>query len=552
MNQNLKRFLSITVLFLSSTSLVIPSASCSSCPTSCAQGQNLYQPHAFSASASRDIMLEIAAWYPMPDEEGWHGAFGVGFDYMHTFNSCSSNEDSGCCTNLGSLPFWASNNSNKMSMGNNTGGFDLDVYQLGLGPVTTDGSIKLNPIVFQVGADFLLYVGAHKTERGFFLKAHGPVGVTSIDPHLSYTETVTPVAYPQGALNNAAATVAAPYENIAQAFAGGKSAGFLKPMVFGLIDCKRTSSAQFGDPEFAVGYNLFADEKKHIGIAATFSAPTGNKAEGVYVFEPIFGRNGHWGAGGEIIGHWKFWESDSSDDKWAQAFFDGKVYHLFKSKYVRSFDLKNNGAGSKYMLLSRYTATIPGVFQNEIINAVNITTVGVQSTFAAEGNFALGFDFHWKNWSLQIGYEGWGRTCESLTLDCTCPGSTNYNEYAVLGRQTPFSSADGTTVINLCQPTATIGSSVAQANAVNTTTGILLATTAANRLPETAEDVLDVEGQRARSVYTSKPWAEIRYTWADSDYVPFLAITGGAEIPNTHKNEAAKMWNVGVNGGIAF
>ncbi|MBP6892617.1 hypothetical protein KBB68_03490 [Candidatus Babeliales bacterium] len=548
MNQNLKRFLSITVLFLSSTALVIASASCSSCPTGCAQGQNLYQPHAFSASASRDIMLEIAAWYPQSDEEGWHGAFGVGFDYMHTFNSCSSsNESTGCCTNLGSLPFWASNNSNKMSMGNNTGGFDLDVYQLGLGPVTTDGSIKLNPIVFQVGADFLLYVGAHKTERGFFLKAHGPVGVTSIDPHLSYTETVETKEYPIGSLAQSTAT-AAPYENIAQAFAGGKSAGFLKPMVFGLIDCKRTSSAQFGDPEFAVGYNLFADEKKHIGIAATFSAPTGNKAEGVYVFEPIFGRNGHWGAGGEIIGHWKFWESDSSDDKWAQAFFDGKMYHLFKSKYVRSFDLKNNGAGSKYMLLSRYTATIPGVFQNEILNAVNITTVGVQSTFAAEGNFALGFDFHWKNWSLQIGYEGWGRTCESLTLDCTCPGSTNYNEYAVLGRQQPFNA--GGVAIDLCQPTATIGESLAYSATATST--ILLATTAANRLPETAEDVLDVEGQRARSVYTSKPWAEIRYTWADSDYVPFLAITGGAEIPNTHKNEAAKMWNVGVNGGIAF
>lgn len=554
MNQNLKRFLSITVLFLSSTALVIASSGCDSCPTSCAQGQNLYQPHAFSASASRDIMLEIQAWYPQADEEGWHGAFGVGFDYMHTFNSnnsCSSTEDTsaGCCTDLGSLPFWASNNSNKMTVGGNASGDNLDAYQLGLGPVTTEGSVKLNPIVFQAGADFLLYVGAHKTERGFFLKAHGPVGVTSIDPNLSYSDTITPVIYPIGSLAQST-TTAAPYENIAQAFAGGKSAGFLKPMVFGLISCKRTSSAQFGDPEFAVGYNLFADEKKHIGVAATFSAPTGNKAEGVYVFEPIFGRNGHWGAGGEIIGHWKFWESDSSDDKWAQAFFDGKVYHLFKSKYVRSFDLKDNGAGSKYLLLAKYTSLSPTTanFQNEIINAVNITTVGVQSTFAAEGNFALGFDFHWKNWSLQIGYEGWGRTCEQLTLDCTCPGSTNYSDYAVLGRQQPFNA--GGVAIDLCQPTAKINESLAYS--ATPITGIVSAVVTANRLPETAEDALDVEGQRARSVYTSKPWAELRYTWTDSDYVPFLAITGGAEIPNSHKNEAAKMWNVGVNGGIAF
>jgi hypothetical protein len=553
MNQIFKRLLSITVLFFSA----LANASCGSSesPTSCAKSQNLYQPHAFSASSSREIMLEIAAWYPMPDEEGWHGTFGVGFDYMHTFNSsgCSINSDTitGCCTTLGSLPFWASNSSNRMSLGNNTSGSDMDVYQIGLGPVTTTGAVQLNPIVFQAGADFLLYVGAHKTERGFFFKIHAPVGVTSIDPNLSYSDNITPVAYPQGAFNNAATTVAAPYLNIEQAFKGGQSAGFLQPMVFGLIDCKRTSSAQFGDIEFVLGYNVFVDDAKHFGVGVKFSAPTGNSAEGIYVLEPIFGRNGHWGAGADFIGHWKFWESDSSDDRWAQLFLDATILHLFKSKHTRSFDLLNNGAGSKYLLLAQYNTAIPAVFQNSIINAVNITTVGVQSTFAVEGNFALGFDAHWKNWSLHVGYEGWGRTCEQLCLDCTCPGSTNYSNYAVLGRQTPFSSANGTTAINLCQPTATIGASVAQVNTLPSAQ-VADATNVANRLPATAELSLDVDAQRARAVYTSKPYGEIRYTWTDSDYVPYLAVTGGAEIPNTHKNEAAKFWNIGLNGGMAF
>lgn len=552
MNQIFKQLFSITAILCSTIAIA---SSCADCPTTCAKSQNLYQPHAFSASSSREIMLEIAAWYPLSDEEGWHGTFGVGFDYMQTFNQCGKTADSitGCCTTLGSLPFWAADGSNKMTLGNNTASKDLDVYQLGLGPVTTTGVVQLNPIIFQTGADFLLYVGAHKTERGFFIKLHAPVGVMSTDPNLSYSDTITPVAYPQGAFNNAATTVAAPYENIQQAFKGGKSAGFLQPMVFGLIDCKRTSSAQFGDLEFVLGYNVFVEDNKHFGIGIKFSAPTGNSADGIYVFEPIFGRNGHWGAGADFIGHWKFWESDSSDDRWAQLFFDGTILHLFKSKHTRSFDLLANGPGSKYLLLAKYNTAIPAVFQNEIINAVNITTVGVQSTFAVEGNFAIGFDAHWKNWSLHVGYEGWGRTCEQLSLDCTCPGSTNYNTYAVLGRQTPFSSADGVTVINLCQPLATIGASVAQANTIPTpANGIALATTAANRLPETAELALDVEGQRARAVYTSKPYAEMRYTWTDSDYVPYLAVTGGAEIPNTHKNEAAKFWNIGINGGMAF
>jgi hypothetical protein len=556
MNQNLKRFFSITALVFSAAAIADDSGSCSTCPTSCATAQNLYQPHAFSASFSREIMLEKAAWFPMSDDEGWHGTFGVGFDYMHTFANCKAttadSTDTGCCTNLGSLPFWSSNNSNTMTVGGRTGS-DLDAYQLGMGPVTTTGTVFLNPVIYQVGADFLLYIGAHKTERGFFFKVHAPVGVMNTNPNLGFTDTVEEVVYPVGSLAQAS-TTPAPYENIQAAFKGGQSAGYLQAMVKGLISSQRTSSAKFGDAEFALGYNLFADDKKHVGIAIRFSAPTGNKAEGIYVFEPIFGRNGHWGAGGEIIAHYKFWESDSSDDKWAQLFFDGDVMHLFTSKHMRSFDLANNGAGSKYMLLGQFIGNAihtTSEFQNQVLNAVNITTVGVCSTFAAEGNFAIGADFHWKNWSLEIGYEGWGRTCEQLKLDCSCPGSTNFNNYAVLGRQTAY-AIDGTTFLGLCEPAAKIGTSQEHANTFATTTTIKDACLSANRIPADANDALDIEGQRARSVYTSKPYAELRYTWTDSDYVPYLAVTGGAEIPNSHKNEAAKFWNIGLNGGIAF
>lgn len=553
MNQKLKRFFAITVLLCSRISSTDYANSCSSCPTSCAQAQNLYQPHAFTASASREIMLEIAAWNPMNDEEGMFGTFGVGFDYMRSFNSkcCSSSESTGCCTTLGSLPFWAADGSNTMTLGGNTSGKDVDAYQFGLGPVTTTGTVTLKPTVFQAGADFLLYIGAHKTERGFFIKIHAPVGVTNINPGLSFTDGLEAVAYPQGSLQNVAATTTpAPYQNIKEAFAGGQTAGYLKSMNKGLINCTRTSSARFGDAEFAVGYNVYADETKHLGIAVRFSAPTGNKAEGIYVLEPIFGRNGHWGAGGEIMGHWKFWDSDTKH-RFSQIFLEGNVLHLFTSHHARSFDLAANGPGSKYMLIAKYLGT-PGVFQSEIINAVNVTTINIDSTFAAEGVFALGFDFHWNNWSLEVGYEGWGRTCEKIMLDCNCPGSTNYNDYAVLGRQTPFSSANGTTVINLCEPKATIGASQNQVNAAVPADGIVDATAAINRIAGDPALALDIDAQRARAVYTSKPYVEIRYTWNESDYTPFLAITGGAEIPNLHKNEAVAMWNFGVNGGIAF
>lgn len=564
MNQKLKWILSITPLFFS---FLAHADTNTCCPTTCAKSQNLYQPHAFSASASREIMLEKAAWYPTVEHpDDWHGTFGVNFEYMHSFGNCCTTTTTNCCSGLGSLPFWGANGGNSMNIGDNDDNADLDGYQLGLGPIASSGTVTLNPIVYQAGADFLIYVGAHSQQHGFFFKAHAPVGVISINPNLTFTDTIQPIAYPFGSLNGevgdtAFPTVPTPYLNIQQAFQGGMPAGFLNAMTNGLISINRKTSATFGDAELAIGYNFFANQKAHVGVAARLSIPTGNTAEGVYVLEPIFGRNGHWGIGGELISHWKFWQSDTSDTKFAQFFFDGIMLHLCKSQQVRSFDLKANGAGSKYLLLGKYIgntahadlgATVP--FQNQILNAVNITTIGVGSTFDIEGNFAFGFNFHWNNWSVEVGYEGWGRSCEQLTLCAQCPSTINFNEYAVLGRQTPFSNGttNPTIFLGLCQPLATIGASENQVNTFTPTTTIKDASLSANRIPQDPSVALNINGQRASQIYTSKPYAEFRYTWSENEYAPYLAITGGAEIPSSAKNEAAKMWNLGFNGGIAF
>ncbi|HSW76063.1 MAG TPA: hypothetical protein VLG50_03410 [Candidatus Saccharimonadales bacterium] len=569
MNQNLKRFFSIAALLCTITIIADCGNNCSVCPCGCTNSQNLWQPHAFSVSAARNLMLEKNAWTPMDDEESWHGMFGVGLEYQSNRHVDCNPKVFSNCKNLGSMPFWSTAHgetsddneptfSNRMTIGDNSGAYDLDVYQMGMGPVTTNGFVQLNPQVFQTGADFLIYAGVHRSERGFWLRAHGPVGVINVKPVLTYSsDEPVAVPYPAGALDAVSkGPINAPYENIAQAFDGQSDAGFLRKMTKGRIECKRTSSAQFGDIEFSVGYNVYADEEKHFGIALTFSAPTGNKADGRFVLEPIFGRNGHWGAGASILSHYRFWESDK-DDRWIDLWFDGTVLHLFRSKHCRSFDLCANGPGSKYLLVAKYAGT---TFQNSIQNAVNITTIGIESTFAAEGNFALAFDFHWCNWSFLIGYEGWGRTCEKICLDCSCPGATDYSEYAVLGRQTPFCDAslnpqcDGNCINNLSEPLAQIGKSQNRVTVCTGDTlpeGIVDATNVSNRLPEDAADALNIHGQRAHAAYTSKPFLQVQHTWMDSDFSPFLAFSGGYEFSNL-KNSAISLWNVGIQGGIAF
>lgn len=553
MNQKIQKLLFMSILLCFALVSIANSNNCNSCPTGCTTSQNLFQQRPFSSNSARQLILIKDAWSPNIDKDEWFAQPAVGFEYESNRGGNCSNR---CCS-LGSMPFWSSTLSNTMTLGNNKNGSDFDVYQMGMGPVTTTGHVTLSPIIFQTGADLSLYVGAQRQEPGFFIKIHAPIGVASINPRLSSDNTVSSVAYPAGGLDVLAdGTTDAPYATITQAFAGDKSAGFLKPMKYGKITCKQTTGAKFGDVEFTLGYNVIADDVKHLGIGVIATAPTANKATAVHVLQPIFGNNGHWAVGGEVIGHYKCWQSDEQQ-RYIDVVFDGNIQHLFKSRHMRSFDLAANGKGSKYLLVADYTNN---VFQNVIQNAINITTRSVISTFNVVADFTLAFDFHCKNWSAMIGYNGWARSCEKLQLDCKCPSSINLNDYAVLGRQTPFcnNSMSGCSEVgqcrnNLCEPLATIGASQDRDHSCNgpLPTGIAFATDAANRINSDATIALDIQGQRAHAAYTSKPFAQVQYSWTNSEYAPFISVSGGYEFSN-RKNSAQNMWSVGLASGFTF
>lgn len=519
-----------------STSSTSSTTGCSDC----AQSQNLWQPHAFSISMAREILLEKPAWNSEYDTEGWFGTFGVGFDYMKSLGASNNCQLKKCCTSIGAAPFWAANKSNQMTVGDNSGTYDLDAYQMGLGPITTSGTIMLAPTIYQTGGDFFLYVGSNRTKKGFFAKLHGPVGITSVDTRISSEGGIIPQSYPVNELE-AGEEIAAPYTNIVEAFQGGLNAGDLLPLRFGTIVFKRTSEGKIGDIIGALGYNFYADERKHIGAAIRFTAPTGNRANAIHVLQPIFGRNDHWAVGGELMGHWRVWQGQTcnqDDEAFLDIWFDGAVDHLFHSNQMRSFDLRANGMGSKYLLLANYANNI---YQNEITNAVNITTIPISSSFSVEGDFALMLDYHSGAWSFGVGYEGWGRTCEQLSISCCNSNPINFNNYAILGRQN--------IVNNLCQPTATISTSE---NVSTTPSATLLdATNPANRLPGTAYEALNIEGQKAHAAYTNKAFGQIAYTRKDFSCNPYIAISGGAEL-SSKKNSAVNFWNIGLQGGINF
>lgn len=568
----------------------------STCDTKCSQSKNYLTARAFSSYSSRNLILEKPVFQTCSDREEWNGTLSVAAEYMSNFGQkCNS------CQNIGALPFWSGTNT--MTVGNNDGKADVDAFQFGLGNVSVDsdgigGTIQLSPQISQIGADFLLYFTQYKDKRGFYFKIDAPLGAMRINTRFaepvqakpvdgftftqvtaapnSSTITITDVDYPIPA--NRPQTMTEAFQGFPEQ---DEIAGYEMPtltLLKGRIApaCCTQTAIRLADLSAVVGYNLYANEKSLIGVGFKATMPTGNVPTGNFMLEPVFGRGGAWGVGGEVMAHHKAWENEAGT-RYLDLWLQGEALHLVPGRSgFRSFDLKANGLGSKYLLVQRYsdslnTTTNPftdnGFLGGSVTQAINLTTLPVISKIAVEGSVALMVDFHCNNWNLGVGGEFWGRSGECLSIDECSPFVAAFkgdlNHHAVVGRQlTSYTiEGQGELVTNYCEPLAKINESQAPVTLVGSVstvtapttlpTGIALASDSANRIPAAYEDALDIAGAAASKVFTGKVFGQVGYTFAEHRYSPTLSVVGGAEFTNGNNN-AVQLWSVALQGSLNF
>jgi len=485
---------------------------------------------------AREIMAEQSAWAYMLDNTRWFGTIQAIAQYNGGIRSTKS-------TGLGALPFW--NYSNKMTVGRNSFGnttaYDLDSYQLGLGDTINSGLISLSPQVYSAGINFFLFTGPHETKPGFFGKINIPCCTLSIDPQFKEINQVIGQTYAKGEMNTASlnAALAFPiYTTIAQAFAGGAIAGSptgsaFKGLEFGIIDSKQTSLLRFGDIDLAIGYNFLVNDRSHIGAGIRLSCPTGNKPTAIYVLEPIVGNGGHWGIGGEIMGHTIIWEGH--DDKSIEFWFDGQAQHLFKSMQFRSFDLLQNGPGSKYLLVKDLSPD--GKTSQQLIQPfINLSSLRVFSTVGIVFDAALLLQMVYHNWQLGIGYNFAGKSTESLALlDKLAIG-----RYIVNGQQPNESAATATL---LGDPSAKINAAMPSAQGAG-----VLGSYAINIQGNSA---LNIQDAQLVGGCSSKVFLQSVYSWLHTDYCPLIAAQLSIEFSQSNNN-ALSQWGIGLRGGFSF
>lgn len=561
--------------------------------------KNYFYARAFSSYSSRNLILEKSVLQNVYDEARWYVSFSGEAEYLSNFG-----QNCGSCSNIGTMPFWSG--TNQLTVGNNDGRAQLDAYQFGMGNVDVDengiaGVIQLNPKISQIGADFLFYVTEYVDKRGAYFKLDLPLGAMRINPQFKELKVAKPdeaVGFTQTTADPDSSEItflltAYPSPGnrpltITQAFQGdptnlnellGYAPTDITILKGKVPPCCTQTAIALSDLSVVIGYNVYGTEQTLVGAGFKVSMPTGNVPTADYMLEPVFGRGGAWGVGLDLMGHHELWYNNAAQHdtpKRVEFWFQGEAMHLIpgRAPNFRSFDLKKNGPGSKYLLVQRYTENYEladpvdlMITGNSLQPAINLTTLPVVSKIAIEGSLAVMIDAHYKNWNVGIGGEVWGRSGECLQInECselyTCV-KHNLNQYAVVGRQLEsyYIEGQGNLDTFYAEPAATISKSQDPVTLVGSTatvtapatlpSGIVDARLPQNRIPGNFYEALDITGAQAASVCTGKIFGQIGYSFNDPGLSATVSLVGGAEfVGNT--NNAAQLWSVGIQGSVNY
>lgn len=381
------------------------------------------------------------------DMEKFYGSFAVVPGYSQSFRDeaiarCLFGNSLNCANDCAQITISGRDASNR-------GSCDWLADYFGL-PRDFKSTVTFKPKIKTFTMDFSLYVGLDEWVSGLWFKAWAPFVHTRWD--LNACESVSAegtAVHTAGYFSSAQVTRSNLLSNAMDFFRNGK-VPTINNGNEGTITFEKLRSCKWGDCgcdgdltengladlRFGLGWNFFQDEDYHIGLGIMAAAPTGNRPEGCYLFEPMVGNGNHWEVGAMWTSHVIFWRSED-DEKHFGGYLDANITHLFKTRQKRCFDLCGKPM-SRYMLAEGLTSTVSDLyassaqgdgavgtapshqFANKYAPVGNLTcsdvdvSVGVQADVVAMLNYTSG------GFSFDLGYNLWARSCEKIEFDCDC------------------------------------------------------------------------------------------------------------------------------------
>lgn len=522
MKHALKNFLSLTVLMGTAAFA--------------ADSSRAVAPYLNFRSQSENAARELVGWsnyINKTNEESHYGSFSVTPEYTRSFKSNSLAESLFGCF------FFQNCNKLFISGSNVTVRDPKDILADWLYlPSRYEGNITLAPRIENALVDLDLYWGMDKWAQGLYFRIHAPLTWTKWNLNATFKTTV------EGSL------VEDGYTNLTSAEQFFCSKGVMVSTTTDTTIINPLKSARFcgcscdngkdltrlADIQADLGWNFIREPNYHLGLFVRAVAPTGNRPEGTWLFEPVVGNGHHWELGGGITGSALFWRAQEENIHVGLS-VDANITHLFNALQGRVFDLKG-------LPLSRY---MPGYKSNlpEVSPLANLTATTINSSFAVQADVVAMVNFTWKNWTTDLGYNFWALTRENLKCSTW---SNNCFAKGIIQNGVIFS--DG--IDN--NWTFDRGSNI---NEYNPPIGYN---------PILTTDDIDYDGARTKGM-SHKLFVHGAYNWVDREIVPFIGLGGEVEFGRTSdcckpacestcsipaSYASLSQWGIWLKGGCSF
>lgn len=405
----------------------------------------------FIPRSTGDDLVRQATYHTYEDTDCSYVNLGAEYRFQRSFESCRISKS---LFGTSILHFQGTN----IKAGTLADEDALIADNFGLSP-NTDSSLLFAPTITNNIVDFQLFIGFDSYIKGLFLQLNLPYTHSSwkLRAHdtslLSFTTTCRSRIFNICENDCATARFAIPAQEPFNAGCMGNFTNPTPPALPATVAAARTiESALSGDFLFGdmqepwtagrfdflngpdrdasklasvnliLGYNIYECQNYNFGCFIRACAPTGTEDSSCCitrnVFEPHIGDN-HWKLGGGLTGHYDLYTCNDAYS--ITMYYEGYAEHLFKRCQARSFDFKDKGCLSRYMLLKEFNSD--NSYAGNLINGINFTTRKIETTINVQGEGILEFVYN-DNCGFSAGL-GWNIYGHSKEKACSLGGACN-------------------------------------------------------------------------------------------------------------------------------
>ncbi len=198
--------------------------------------------------------------------------------------------------------------------------------------------------------------------------------------------------------------------------------------------CGRSETG-VADVDLILGYKFLDKARYHAALNVGVTIPTGNKADGEWVFDAVVGNGGHVGFGVGLDAGAKLWESECCNHS-LKLNFAANYRYLFENDETRTLGIKNQNFG-QYLLLIDITEQ-PNAQQ--LTPAANVTTLNVDVTPGSMFDGILSLNYNFGGFAFDLGYNLFYRDSEKVCFGDAC-GTTAFadGKWAIATRHADMS-----------------------------------------------------------------------------------------------------------------